>query len=77
MVPPIPVSDASNARLRPPQPHFRSVVAAGARHQGVADMYADGFDRPDRFWAIAWILSGRRLCLNEFDSREVASALAS
>ena len=49
----VPVSDAANARLRPPAPHFRGLLIAAARDQGVADAYADGYNHPDRFWAIA------------------------
>jgi hypothetical protein len=49
----VPVSDASNARLRSPAPHFRELMSAAARDQAVADLYADGYSHPDRFWAIA------------------------
>jgi hypothetical protein len=49
----VPVSDASNARLRSPAPHFRELISAAARDQAVADLYADGYNHPDRFWAIA------------------------
>src|SRR5262245_23319841 len=49
----VPVSDAANARLQPPTPHFRALMAAASLDQTVADVYADGFHHPDRFWAIA------------------------
>ena len=49
----VPVSDASNARLQPPTAHFRELLAMANRNQGVADVYAEGYNRPDRFWAIA------------------------
>jgi 2-polyprenyl-6-methoxyphenol hydroxylase-like FAD-dependent oxidoreductase len=49
----VPVSDAANARVQPPTPRFRDLLAAAARDQAVADFYAGGFNRPDRFWAIA------------------------
>lgn len=49
----VPVSDASNARLRSPAPHFRELISAAARDQAVADLYADGYNHPDRFWAMA------------------------
>ena len=49
----VPVSEAANARLQPPTPHFRELLAAAARDQRVADVYADGYNHPDRFWAIA------------------------
>ena len=47
------VSDACNARLGPPPPHFRALLGAAAGNQAVADVYADGYNHPDRFWAIA------------------------
>jgi hypothetical protein len=49
----LPVSDAANARVLPPSPHFRELLAAAARDHAVADFYAEGYNRPDRFWAIA------------------------
>jgi 2-polyprenyl-6-methoxyphenol hydroxylase-like FAD-dependent oxidoreductase len=49
----VPVSDASNARVQPPSPQFREILAAAARDQAIADVYAHGFSHPDRFWAIA------------------------
>jgi hypothetical protein len=48
----VPVSDACNARLLPPAPHFAGFLGAAAQHQTVADFYADGFNHPDRFWHI-------------------------
>src|SRR5215813_3038855 len=49
----VPVSDAANARLQPPTTHFRALMAAAACDQAVADVYADGFHHPDRFWSLA------------------------
>ena len=49
----VPVSDAANARLMPPEPHFRELLAAASRHQAVADLYANGYNDPEGFWAIA------------------------
>jgi hypothetical protein len=49
----LPVSDAANARVLPPTAHFRELLAAAARDPAVADFYAEGYSRPDRFWAIA------------------------
>ena len=49
----IPVSDASNARLQPPSPHFRALLGGAARDRELADFYAVGYNHPDRFWAIA------------------------
>jgi hypothetical protein len=49
----VPVSDASNARLQPPTPHFRQILGAAAANQAIADVHADGYNHLDRFWAIA------------------------
>jgi 2-polyprenyl-6-methoxyphenol hydroxylase-like FAD-dependent oxidoreductase len=49
----VPVSDACNARLKPPTPHFLELIKGAARHQALANVYSDGFNHPDRFWAIA------------------------
>jgi 2-polyprenyl-6-methoxyphenol hydroxylase-like FAD-dependent oxidoreductase len=49
----VPVSDACNSRLQPPAPHFRELLGAAVRDQSLADLYADGYVHPDRFWAIA------------------------
>jgi hypothetical protein len=48
----LPVSDACNARLKPPPPHVGRLLGAAARHQGVADFYAFGFNHPDRYWEV-------------------------
>ena len=73
----IAVSDAANARLRPPLPHYRQLLGASAKHQALADMYGDGFDHPDRFWAITSSPERTAALLSEFDSRETVPALAS
>jgi 2-polyprenyl-6-methoxyphenol hydroxylase-like FAD-dependent oxidoreductase len=49
----LPVSDACNARLQPPTPHFRQLLIAATQDQAVADVYASAYNHPDRFWAIA------------------------
>ena len=49
----VPVSDAANARLVPATPHFRDLLGAASQHQAVADLYADGYNEPTSFWAIA------------------------
>jgi 2-polyprenyl-6-methoxyphenol hydroxylase-like FAD-dependent oxidoreductase len=49
----LPVSEAANARVRPPAAPFRALLAAASRDQAIADFYADGYNHPDRFWAIA------------------------
>jgi 2-polyprenyl-6-methoxyphenol hydroxylase-like FAD-dependent oxidoreductase len=48
----VPVSDACNARLRPPEPHFLELAKSAGRHQSVANLYSDGFNHPDGWWAI-------------------------
>jgi hypothetical protein len=46
------VSDACNARLKPPSPHVGRLLDGAARHQAVADFYASGFNHPDRYWEV-------------------------
>jgi hypothetical protein len=47
-----PVTEACNARLRPPTPHAMQLLGAAARHKSIANLYADGFDNPARFWEL-------------------------
>jgi hypothetical protein len=72
----VPVSDAANARLRPPTPHFRELLGASARNQAVADVYADGYNHPDRFWAIASSPERTAAFLGELDRQEFPTAAA-
>lgn len=46
-----PVTEGTNARLRPPQPHILEVLRSAAQSQTVADAYAWGFNHPEHFWA--------------------------
>jgi 2-polyprenyl-6-methoxyphenol hydroxylase-like FAD-dependent oxidoreductase len=48
----LPVSDACNARLKPPAPHVQRLLGGAARHQELADFYAFGFNHPDRYWEV-------------------------
>ncbi len=48
----LPVSDACNARLKPPAPHVGKLLGAAAQHQKLADFYAFGFNHPDKYWEI-------------------------
>lgn len=48
----LPVSDACNARLKPPAPHVSKLLAAAVRYQALADFYAFGFNHPDRYWDV-------------------------
>jgi 2-polyprenyl-6-methoxyphenol hydroxylase-like FAD-dependent oxidoreductase len=48
----LPVSDACNARLRPPPPHVGKLLGAAATNPALADFYAFGFNHPDRYWEV-------------------------
>jgi 2-polyprenyl-6-methoxyphenol hydroxylase-like FAD-dependent oxidoreductase len=48
----LPVSDACNARLKPPTPHVGRLLGGAAREQRLADFYAFGFNHPDRYWEV-------------------------
>ena len=48
----LPVSDACNARLKPPPPHVGRLLGEAARQQRLADFYAFGFNHPDRYWEV-------------------------
>jgi len=47
-----PVTEACNARLRPPSPHAAQLLAAAAQHKSIANLFADGFHNPARFWEL-------------------------
>jgi hypothetical protein len=72
----VPVSDASNARLQPPTAHFRQILGAASRDQTLADVYADGYNHPDRFWAIASSPERTAALLNEFEHQGASPAAA-
>jgi 2-polyprenyl-6-methoxyphenol hydroxylase-like FAD-dependent oxidoreductase len=63
----VPVSDACNARLKPPEPHFLELIKGASRHQALANVYGDGFNHPDRFWAIASSSERTSALLAQFD----------
>jgi 2-polyprenyl-6-methoxyphenol hydroxylase-like FAD-dependent oxidoreductase len=71
------VSDAANARLAPPTPHFRELLGAAARDQTIADFYADGYDHPDRFWAVASSAAETAAFLSDVDQRRTPTGIAS
>ena len=48
----LPVSEACNARLQPPPAHVGRLLGAASRHQPLADLYALGFQHPDRYWTL-------------------------
>jgi hypothetical protein len=72
----VPVSDASNARLQPPTAHIRQILGAASRDQALADVYADGYNHPDRFWAIASSPERTAAFLNEFEHQGASPAAA-
>jgi 2-polyprenyl-6-methoxyphenol hydroxylase-like FAD-dependent oxidoreductase len=47
-----PVSQACNARLRPPAAHVAELMVAAAHHKAIADAYVNAFNQPDAFWEI-------------------------
>jgi len=48
----LPVSEYSNARLRPPQPHVVELMVAAAHDQAIANAFVQGVHHPDRFWEV-------------------------
>jgi hypothetical protein len=69
----VPVSDASNARLRPPTDHVRALLGAAAQNQAIADVYAGGYNHPDRFWTIASSAERTAAFLSEFGAQTAAA----
>jgi 2-polyprenyl-6-methoxyphenol hydroxylase-like FAD-dependent oxidoreductase len=69
----VPVSDACNARLAPPEPHFLELVKGAGRHQELANIYSDGFNHPDRFWATASSSERTAALLAQFHDKGVAA----
>jgi hypothetical protein len=47
-----PVTEACNARMRPPSPHAAQLLGAASQHKAIANLYADGFHNPARFWEL-------------------------
>jgi hypothetical protein len=48
----LPVSEYSNSRLSPPQPHTLELMVAAAHNQAIANAFVDSVNHPDRFWEI-------------------------
>jgi len=63
----LPVSDACNARLRPPPAHVQQLFAAATLRRNVADAYAHGFNHPDEYWRIVSDSSRTNLLLQLLD----------
>ena len=68
----VPVSDACNARLAPPPPHFVQLMQAASRHPEIANMYGDGFNHPDRFWTVASSPERTAALLAQFPDERIA-----
>jgi Styrene monooxygenase A putative substrate binding domain len=47
-----PITEACNARLRPPPAHAVELLVAAAYNKTIADAHATGFNHPDSFWEI-------------------------
>lgn len=47
-----PVTALSNFLLEPPPPHLLALLGGAARHQHLADAFADGFNTPERTWQL-------------------------
>ncbi len=48
----LPVSEYSNSRLRPPQPHMAELMFAATHNQATADAFVNSVNHPDRYWKI-------------------------
>lgn len=72
-----PVTEGTNGRLRPPQPHMLEVVRAATQHQAVADAYAWGFNHPEHFWAAMSTSEQARIFLADVTQLEAAPVMAS
>ena len=72
-----PVTEGTNGRLRPPQPHMLEVLRAATQHQTVADAYAWGFNHPEHFWAAMSTPEQAGIFLADVTQLEMAPALAS
>jgi 2-polyprenyl-6-methoxyphenol hydroxylase-like FAD-dependent oxidoreductase len=72
-----PVTEGTNGRLRPPQPHMLEVLRAATQHQAVADAYAWGFNHPEHFWAAMSTPEQARIFLADMTQLETAPVMAS
>jgi hypothetical protein len=64
----LPVSDGCNARLVPPPPHVGRLLGAASQHRAIADLYAEGFQQPDRYWRIVSSPDRTGTLLEEFQA---------
>ncbi len=72
-----PVTEGTNARLRPPQPHMLQLLHSAAQSQTVADMYAWGFNHPEHFWAAVSTPEQTEIFLADVAQLDMAPAMAS
>jgi len=72
-----PVTEGTNGRLRPPQPHMLEVLRAATQHQTVADAYAWGFNHPEHFWAAMSTPEQAKIFLADVSQLETAPVMAS
>jgi hypothetical protein len=72
-----PVTEGTNGRLRPPQPHMLEMLRAAAQHQAVADTYAWGFNHPEHFWAAMSTPEQTRIFLDDVTQLEMAPVMTS
>jgi 2-polyprenyl-6-methoxyphenol hydroxylase-like FAD-dependent oxidoreductase len=68
-----PVTEMSNARLRPPSPHILEILAAAAQHQVIADAYVNGYNQPDELWRILSSPAGAQAFLAKFSAGDTVT----
>jgi 2-polyprenyl-6-methoxyphenol hydroxylase-like FAD-dependent oxidoreductase len=61
-----PVTEMSNARLRPPTPHMLEILTAAAQHKAIADAYVNGYNQPDELWRVLSSPEGTQAFLGRF-----------
>ena len=71
-----PVTEGTNARLRPPQPHMLDCCTPATQSQTVADMYAWGFNHPEHFWAAVSTPEQTEIFLADIAQLDMAPAMA-
>ena len=71
-----PVSEACNARLRPPAAHVAELLLASAQHKAIADAYANTFNQPDAFWEILSSPERAAAFLKQYGWRGISTARA-
>jgi 2-polyprenyl-6-methoxyphenol hydroxylase-like FAD-dependent oxidoreductase len=72
----LPVSDYSNMRLRPPQPHVVELMVAATQDQAIADAFVDSVNHPDRFREIFSSAEHTAAFLRQFGWQGIPAAAA-